>query len=263
MSNQNTVYFKDLFKEYNESKLNYKLPIILGKDNKGKSQFADLTKLDHILITGETGSGKSIFEHSILATFLTLFSPDELGLFLVDMKRVDLTEYNDAKHLLTPVTGENEKVLAALNWFRDEKDRRLNPDKLSKKFNLSNENKPLVIIIDTFSDLVASHSETFQFLLAEVMHESDKSNIHVIMSDSRPSPEVFTPLIRNLFPTKICFNSSFKGYTEIMFEKETRNAKTIPGSMLFLPPDVKDPIKIQAPFISENEIKFILNEKIN
>lgn len=249
---KNKIYpFKKLLDSYKGSNLNYKLPVILGVDENGKTEFADLTDLEHILMTGSTGSGKSVFMSSMIATFLSLFSTHQLRLMLVDMKRLELTEYEGLPYLLSPVAVETDRVYACLQWLIDEKTRRL-------KIMAEIEKHPfLVIFIDTFSDLMNNDSDKFQDYLSKLMHQASDVKIHIIMSDSRQSPDLDTPLIRELFPTKICFNVTDSASSQLIIGKAGGEKLRGVGDMIIKFPDGHTK-HIQAPFISDEDLQKLI-----
>jgi S-DNA-T family DNA segregation ATPase FtsK/SpoIIIE len=101
-----------------------KLPIPLGRDVHGRYVVGDLAKMPHLLIAGQTGSGKSVCLNAIIATFLLCRSPDELRLLMIDPKMVELTGYNGVPHLQCPVVTEMDKVVGALKLTLREMERR-------------------------------------------------------------------------------------------------------------------------------------------
>jgi len=244
------VNFKKLLEEYKKNNLNYKLPIILGEDEQGKPQFADLVNLGSILMTGTTGSGKSMFEHTIISTLTSLYTPDQLRLYLVDMKRVEFQSYEGLPHLLSPVNKgwSLDDVFTGLEWIIDEKNNRL---KIGDEIN---KYPYIVVIIDTFSDLISHDPQKFQDYISKLMDKAAGVKIYVIMSDSRPSPDVYTPLVLGLFPTKICFNVTSDIDSKLIIGSKGGEELKGAGDMLLLPPNLKEAIRIQAPYISSEEI---------
>jgi len=249
------ISLEKLLRQYKESDLNYKLPVILGENENGKPEFADLTELKHILIAGSTGSGKSLFEHSIISTFLKLFSVEQVKLLLVDMKAVEFPFFHKGVPLLlAPVQTENQSVLSGFQWINNEKNIRL------KRGESELRKLPyIVVIIDTFSDLICNDPREFKDLIRAILDKGAEVKIHFIMCDSRPSLDVFTNFIRASFPTKICFNVS-SAIDSKMAINTTGGEKLLgKGDMLLLKKGKHRPIHLQAPFISEKEIKEIVN----
>lgn len=251
------INFNKLFKEYKKSNLNYQLPVMLGEDEEEKPQFADLVDLKHILMTGSTGSGKSVFENVIITTFMSLFSSNELRLFLVDMKRVDLVSYKGSPYLLTPnAVVEFDKFYSSLDWLIQEKDRRFKINEASLK-----QSPYIIAVIDTFSDLIAENSQKFQDYMGKLIDKAAEVKIHIVMSDSRPSTDVYTRLILGLFPTKICFNVTAEQDSKKIIGRGGGEKLKGKGDMLFLPPYLKEPVRIQAPWISEEEIQALVKKE--
>lgn len=251
MKTKNTIHLSRLAQKYMKSNLSYRLPIILGENKAGKSHFVDLVDLKHILMTGSTGSGKSMFEHIIISTLLSSFTPSQLRLYLVDMKLVEFNVYNGLPHLLAPASKDwdPEKIYSGLKWLHNEKDIRL------KRKNEIDNFPYIVVIIDTFSDLMAHNSQQFQEYISKLIDNASEVKIHVIMSDSRASTNLFTPLIKNLFPTKICFNTYDAEASKLIIGADGGEKLLGNGDMLFLPPNSKKAINLQAPYISDEEIR--------
>lgn len=261
MDSKNTVVLKELTKQYEKRNLNYKLPIILGVNEKKEAQFADLVDLKHILMCGSTGSGKSMFEHTIISTLISFYTSNQLKFYLVDMKLVEFQPYEGLSYLLAPINNhDTERIYAGLRWAIYEKDRRL------KMGDEINKYPYIVIIIDTFSDLIAHDPVLFEYLMGELIDKNTAGvKIHVIMSDSRPSPDVYTSLILSLFPTKICFNVNLAEYSKLIIGAEGGEKLKGKGDMLFLPPNRKEAIGLQAPYIDYEEINMFdkVLDKVN
>ncbi len=255
----NNVLFKDLLEQYKKSSLRYKLPIILGKNENGSSQFSDLSKLENILITGSTGSGKSVFNHNIISSLLSLYSSDKLRFVLIDMKLVEFNQYNGLPHLLAPVLPQKgdkaiNKIFSGFEWLMMEKENRRNmsEEELDKY-------PYIVVVIDTFSDLIAAESDKFESIMMKLTDRSADLKMHTIICDSRTGKYVFTDHILKSFQTKIAFNTYDSEGSKLLLGVEGAEKLKGSGDMLFLPNSLNNPIRIQAPFISDEEITEIIN----
>jgi len=254
------ISLEKLLRQYKESDLNYKLPVILGENENGKPEFADLTELKHILITGSPGSGKSVFQHNLISTFLKLFHPDYLKLLLVDMKLTALWVYERSPHLLSPILPkilvnhagkryyDKIGIFSALQWLIQERNIRLNKRNLDKE-------PYIIVVIDTFCDLMFDEIQDFKDQIKELVKKAAEVKIHIILSDSRTSPEVFPNIFLKIFPTKICFNTSSAKASKLFIRTEGGEKLRGAGDMLFLPPNKRKPLRIQTSFISDEEIK--------
>ena len=253
---------KDFIKKYRQLGLDYNLPVCLGIDDEGNEHFADLVDLNHILMAGSTGSGKSIFGHALIYSLSSLVDTKKLKFLLIDMKMVEFTRvYYNFPYLLTKPIFDPNKALIQLDLLVNEKQTRLKKILRSKADNFEEycqqhpkENLPyIVVIIDTFSDMILSYSTRFEKLISQLTDNSTKTGIHLVIYDSRPSQDVFTPLIRASFPTRICFNVSRVVDSKITINTSGGEKLLGSGDMLFLKEGQKSPIHLQAPFISEKD----------
>lgn len=171
-------------------------PIILGFDSDQNVVIEDLVNLESILINGQTGSGKSNFLHSIICQFLLRLKPGDFQLFLVDPKKVDLVMYQGLPQLISQVFTEPFGAVSNLKELVDETDRRLagSPNK-----------KIVLVVIDTFSDLIYANLQDFTDRISYITSNSSATNIFVMMSDSCDNPNVFTDRINSVFKTKLSF----------------------------------------------------------
>lgn len=255
-------------KKYRQLGLDYNLPVFLGIDDEGNEHFADLVDLKHILMAGSTGSGKSIFGHTLIASLLSLVNPNKLKLLLVDGKCVEFTRvYNNLPCLLTKTLTDPDKVFIQLDLLVNEKNIRLKKILRSKVDNFEEycqqhpkENTPyIIVIIDSFSDIIIFDSLRFQKLMSQLTDNSAKTGIHLVIYDSRTGPDVFTSIIRDSFPTKICFDVCEATYSKLIINTSGGEKLLGKGDMLLLKEGRQSPIHLQAPFISEKEIKDIVD----
>lgn len=235
---------KDALVTYESLNLNYKVPVCLGIDEEGKEHFADLVDLKHILMGGQTGSGKSIFAHSLINSLLLRFSPEDLKLLLVDMKRVEFTQYNGLPHMITDCLVDSSLVIKWLGEVLDEKKKSKN----IKPYNL--------IIIDTSSDIMLNnYRNDFMNLINEILVSGPSLGIFLVMYDSRVGEEVFPLSFVSGFNTIICFATADKAGSEILINSGDGVNLLGRGDMLLLKKDQLFSTHLQAPFISDNEIK--------
>jgi DNA segregation ATPase FtsK/SpoIIIE, S-DNA-T family len=253
-------------KEFKERSNN--LNIALGKDVSGRSVFAQLDKMPHLLVAGATGSGKSVCVNSIIVSLMYQNSPDELKFILVDPKRVELPLYNGTPYLLTPVITDVKKTIGSLKWAITEMERRF---ELLAKFgnrNIASYNSThsekipyIVIIIDELADLMATAANDMEAGIVRLAQMARAVGIHLILATQRPSTEVITGLIKANIPARIAFSVASSIDSRTILDGSGAEKLVGRGDMLYLGPDLTKPKRIQGVFLSDNEtadvIKFI------
>ncbi len=244
-----------------------KLTFALGKDVANKPWVATIDTMPHLLVAGQTGSGKSVMVNSIIISLLYHNNPDDLRMIMIDPKRVELTQYNDIPHLLTPVITDASKTVNALRWTINEMDRRLRLlERQGKKdiisFNLTAKQKLpyIVFIIDELADLMMLAGKEVEPGIVRIAQMARAVGIHLILATQRPSVNVITGLIKANMPARIAFAVA-SGIDSRTILDTTGAEKLIGrGDMLFSSSSMPTPKRIQGSFISEKEIKKIVSE---
>jgi len=237
------------------------LTFAIGKDIAGKPVMANLAKMPHLLVAGQTGSGKSVMINDILTSLLYRNSPSDLKLILVDPKTVELTPYNEIPHLLTPVITEPEKCISALKWAVAEMERRYRTLAEVKKRNIieynslkSEEGMPyIVIVIDELADLMMMAARDVEALIVRIAQKARAVGIHLILATQRPSVDVITGLIKANVPARIAFTTASQVDSRTIIDQMGAEKLLGMGDMLFLTSDMPKPKRVQAAFISDDE----------
>src|SRR3989344_3600285 len=227
-----------------------KLTLPLGLDVSGKPNVADLARMPHILIAGQTGSGKSVAINSMLACLLMRSAPSEVKLILVDPKRVELTGYNGIPHLLTPVIVEPEKVVSALRWVLTEMDRRYKLFAQAGVRNIDGYNEMsgfqalpyIVVFIDELADIMLFSPNEVEDSITRIAQMSRATGIHMVVAPQRPSVDVITGLIKANIPCRIAFAVASQIDSRVILDGPGAEKLLGRGDMLFLPPDASKPI---------------------
>lgn len=241
--------------------LNGPLGFAIGKDIAGKPVVADLGKMPHLLVAGQTGSGKSVMINNILTSLLYRNSPSDLKLILVDPKQVELTPYNDIPHLLTPVINEPEKCISALKWAVAEMERRLRTMAGVGKRNIGEYNNLkkeegmpyIVIVIDELADLMMMAARDVEALIVRLAQKSRAAGIHLVLATQRPSVDVITGLIKANVPARIAFTTASQVDSRTIIDQMGAEKLLGRGDMLLLTSDMPKPKRMQAAFISDEE----------
>ncbi len=243
-----------------------KITVPLGLDVAGHAKVADLTKMPHVLIAGQTGSGKSVCINSWIASILFRASPQEVKMLMVDPKRVELTPYNGIPHLLTPVIVEPEKVLSALKWAVTEMEDRY------KKFtevgvkniegynNLSGFQQMyyILIFVDELAEIMLFSPSEVEDNVCRLAQMARAVGIHLVLATQRPSVNVITGLIKANIPSRISF--AVASVTDSRVVLDTPGAEKLlgRGDMLYLPPELAKPVRVQGCFVSDKELNSLI-----
>jgi S-DNA-T family DNA segregation ATPase FtsK/SpoIIIE len=240
-----------------------KLTVSLGLDVSGNPVVANIAKMPHVLIAGTTGSGKSVLINSFISSLLFRASPAEVKLILIDPKRVELTGYNGIPHLMTPVIVEVEKILASLKWAMDEMERRYKTFAERGVRNIDSYNELagfqslpyIVILIDELADLMAFAPVEVEDAIARLAQMARATGIHLVVSTQRPSVDVITGLIKANIPCRIAFNVSSMIDSRVILDTPGAEKLLGRGDMLYVPPDQAKPTRIQGAFVSDKEVR--------
>jgi S-DNA-T family DNA segregation ATPase FtsK/SpoIIIE len=233
----------------------------IGKDIAGQSVVGNLSKMPHLLVAGQTGSGKSAMMNTLLTSLLYKNSPSQLKLILVDPKQVEFAPYNDIPHLLTPVITEPEKCISALKWAVAEMERRLRTfAEVSKRnigeYNLITQDEKMpyiVIVIDELADLMMMAARDVEALIVRIAQKARAAGIHLVLATQRPSVDVITGLIKANVPARIAFTVASQIDSRTIIDGMGAEKLLGMGDMLFSTSDMPKPIRVQGAFIADDE----------
>ncbi len=253
-----------------------KLTVALGKDISGNIITADISKMPHGLIAGATGSGKSVCTNSIIISLLYKNSPDELKLLLIDPKTVEFEPYNGIPHLLVPVVTDPRKAAGALGWAVSEMKKRYKMLSDRKVRNIEEyhafvetlvddpenevEKMPyIVIMIDEFADLMQTASKEVEDSISRIAAKARAAGIHLILATQRPSVDVITGVIKANIPTRIALTTSSQIDSRTIIDSAGAEKLLGRGDMLFSPVGTSKPKRLQGCFVSNEEIKDVVD----
>ncbi|PKM79565.1 MAG: cell division protein FtsK [Firmicutes bacterium HGW-Firmicutes-13] len=266
------VYLRNVLEdpEFTESKS--PLSIALGKDIYGNSVIADLAKMPHLLIAGATGAGKSVCLNSIIISILFKARPEEVKLLLIDPKYVELNAYNVIPHLLAPVISDKKKASIALKKMvkemgeRYERFAREGVRDITSYNELMNKQKEfgrvlpyIVVVIDELADIMMVAPHDVEDAIARLAQMARAAGIHLVIATQRPSVNVITGVIKANITTRIAFAVSSNADSRVILDIGGAEKLVGQGDMLYHPVGIQKPKRLQGAFISEQDVKKVVN----
>ena len=255
------VHFSNIIK--NKELDNGELKVILGKDIVGRDKLIDIVKMPHLLIAGQTGSGKSVAVNTLISTLISKKSENEVKFIMIDPKMVELMPYNDIPHLLVPVIIDPQQAAIALKWAVNEMENRYkklmeNGVRNIKKYNNLSyvEKMPyIVIIIDELADLMMVAAGSVEESIARIAQKARAVGIHLVVATQRPSTDVITGMIKANLPSRISF--ALRSQIDSRTILDTAGAEKLlgQGDMLLLANGSSKLERIQGAYISDDEVK--------
>ena len=276
------VSVREILSAVPKDKENSKLLVALGKSIMGESIFCEIDKTPHLLVAGSTGSGKSVCINSMITSILMRTKPDEVKLVLVDPKKVELSMYNGVPHLLTPVVTDPKKAnivlqkivkimedrydmfeesgtknIAGYNAYVEKKNEKLAEDEQIKKLSY------IVVIIDELADLMLVAAKEVEDSIMRITQMARAAGIHLIVATQRPSTDVITGVVKANIPSRISFAVSSSIDSRTILDMSGAEKLLGKGDMLFLPQGENVPVRVQGTFISDEEIKRVVDYTIS
>ena len=292
------VYLREIMEAEEFAAARSQLTIALGKDISGRPMAADLATMPHLLIAGATGTGKSVSIHTMIASILFNATADDVRFILIDPKMLELSVYENIPHLLVPVVVDPEKAAAALLWATQEMETRYRMMREMGVRNIDGYNRALgaagkvvelkpvnqveegagrarssedgepikhrrlpkiVIVIDELADLLLSEGKTVERDITRLAQKARASGIHLILATQRPSVDVLTGLIKANLPARISLQVTSRVDSRTILDSIGAERLLGAGDMLFMPPGSAKLRRLHGPFVSETEIRRVVD----
>jgi S-DNA-T family DNA segregation ATPase FtsK/SpoIIIE len=257
------------------------LAFAIGKDISGEPIIGELNKMPHLLIAGQTGSGKSVMINTLLTSLLYHNSPSDMKLILVDPKQVEMAPYEDIPHLLTPVITEPDKTISALKWAVSEMQRRYTLLAETKVKDIKSYNSKvratgatvtvadefgipqqhengampyIVIVIDEMADLMMLAARDVEALIVRLAQKARAVGIHLVLATQSPRADIITGLIKANIPARIAFTVAGQLESRIILDQVGAEKLLGSGDMLLLKADMAKPMRIQGAWVTDGEV---------
>ena len=260
---------KDYYDQSDKNSIPLAVP--LGRDVSGRPVAINLAKMPHLLIAGTTGSGKSVCMAALAVAVIMNNRPDKVQMVMLDPKMVELSRFNGIPHLIGPVETDIERIIGVLKWCTREMDRRYklleehavrNIDNYNEKFGTRRRGRDympyIVIMVDEIGDLMTARPEETENAITRLAQMARAVGMHLIIATQRPSVDVITGLIKANFPGRIAFSVASGIDSRVILDSIGAESLMGMGDMLFQAPDAGAPRRVQGCFVSDDEVRKVV-----
>jgi S-DNA-T family DNA segregation ATPase FtsK/SpoIIIE len=257
-----TIGLKTILQSYTGAE---RIPIALGTDTTGTPKIVDLARMPHLLIAGQTGSGKSVCMNSIILSILFTRTPEECQLVLVDPKRVEMAAYRNVPHLKYPVVTDPNRATEIFSKLITEMEHRYETLEQNGVRNIESYNDQahtkmpyIVAMVDEMADLKITSGKELEMMISRLAQLARAVGIHLVLATQKPEVKVITGLIKSNMPSRISFQVASKNDSRVILDCNGAEKLIGRGDMLMLYPGAAEPERFHGAWVSDNEIQTIV-----
>lgn len=243
------VDFKKIEQPKNSGK---SIKIIVGQDVNNKPLTIDFNKVNHMLVAGATGSGKTVFVDAMLNALIKSVPNAEFDLKLIDPKRVSFNAYKNIANVdLITEMSDTSKMFNNMIALMEERYEHMEKTGETDK----NIFKPVFIVVDELAELMLVDRGGCEKQLIRLLQKARQANIHIILATQRPTTDVISGLVKAQCDTRVCLKmASYKDSITVIDKGMGQRLLGRGDAYIKFPYEVEER-RFQTAYISDEDIK--------